>query len=142
MVKAKKVIYWIIVNIGILALFVFGNLGVIASGFLSIAVFMYWTISIIGLFYFSKIVTENFYKDNKNWTRTFNSKFDGIFDVIVVLIMVYFGYIILPIIYLFSYFGLNEFEKNYINIKNIDDSMQSDSTEKVDTNHPWEDKKW
>jgi len=127
----KKVINWALVNIVLIVLFVLGNLGVVSAGVLSVAVFGYWFFSVMGLALFSKNVAKEIYKDNKNWSRVFNSKIDGIFDTIVIIIMVYFGYIFLPIFYLLAYFGLNIFEDNYNKIKKNDESK-----------HPWENKKW
>jgi len=119
-----NIVNWVLVNIGLIILFVLGNLGIISAGFLSVAVFGYWFFSIAGLLFFSKFIAKEFYENDKNWSRIFNSKIGGIYDTVIIIIMVYFGYIFLPIFYLLAYFALNIFEDNYNEIKKNDKELK------------------
>jgi len=115
-----KNLSWILLNGTLISLFVLGNIGAISVGYLHIAVFGYWAFSLLGTMYFSNTVAVKLYEKDKNWGRVLNSTIDGLFDIMVVSIMVYFGYNFLPIFYIISYFGLNVLEENYNKIKKED----------------------
>jgi ABC-type multidrug transport system fused ATPase/permease subunit len=116
----KNKISWLVVNIGTYVLFILGNLSIVSTGFLSIAVFVYWIGSLVSLMFYSDTVAESIYKDNKNWARTFNREINIAVDIIVMSTMVYFGYIWLPVCYLIGNIGSDVFEKNYNKLKMAD----------------------
>ena len=109
-------IRWAALNFSIVGAFLYGTIYNI-EGFLNIGVFMLWFTAIIGLLLFSKDSAKRMLEDKPNWTPSVSPWVDVTFDVIVLGMLLFYGYIWLSAFYLIHIYGLMEFRKNIKLIK-------------------------
>ena len=108
-----KLAKWAVLNGGMLGMFLYGSIAEtsgLQEGLLNISVFMLWVTSIVGLFGFMDIMAEVVVKDKKAYEEIFSvpKLIDNIFDVFVLLCLVYFGFFILAFIYGAHILGTNQ----------------------------------
>lgn len=104
-----KLVRWIVVNIGILSLFLIGEIQGI-SGFSTFAVILFWITALIGIFgglVFAKAIVDK----EPDWVPTVPVLVDVGYDVIVVGVLAGFGYPILAVLYMIQIYGSNELRK-------------------------------
>jgi len=109
--KNTKVLVALAVFMVMLGVFIYGNVTGV-TGLVAISVFYYWAVSIIGLFGFSEKVAVNILENDPKFEITFDPYFDIAMDLVVLTVLVYFGYTILPIFWLLHIFAINELRKN------------------------------
>lgn len=107
--KQLKTAKWIIVNIGIFVIFLISEVYNI-NGLNNIAIFFYWTISLIGtlFIFFGDYLSKKIIEEDEDFEFGGVPKtLDNVFDGIVLFTLVYFGYNVLGVFYLLHMVGGN-----------------------------------
>ncbi len=96
--KTKNTLVWLVMNVGILSTFLYGNIYE-SAGILNVGIFGLWITSIVGLFGFSpKMATALYERDD--WVGFSVPTFvDVSYDVLALICIVYFDYQVLAIFY-------------------------------------------
>jgi len=102
----NRLLVWLVTNIGVISLFIMGNLAMVPIGVLNIVVFVLWALSILGFTHFFNVSAKEVYKKDPNWKMAPGSLGNILTDVFIIGTMLYFGYIFLTIAYLISAIGL------------------------------------
>lgn len=100
--KVIKALRWGVINIGLLLMFVYGQ-ETGAEVAQNISIFLYWMLAILSfviLFGVDHIVEEQLKKE-PGYTESVPKWFDNIFDTIVLLTLVAYGFFVLAGFYLF-----------------------------------------
>lgn len=119
--RVIKAVTWVLGNIGVLGIFIYANTAEVSSlqsGLLNISVFYYWVLNIAGLFAFTDVMAESATKDKSHNEKMFvvPQPVDVTVDIVILCVMVYFGFFLTGAFYLLHILGTNVFRTNVLKI--------------------------
>ena len=117
--KAQKFFINVTAFVAITGSFLYGSIYGVA-GLVAVAVFYFWTASIISLFGFMDKVAEETFKKNPDVEFGLPLWLDVTFDIITLTTLVYFGYIILGIFWILHIIGMATLRENIEKLRNGD----------------------